>query len=224
MICEELVPQEKRVEYLTLSHSWGSGVPMKLLKDNFEELRSRIPLEGVSQTFRDAILVTRKFGIRYLWIDSLCILQDCADDWRRESSLMRDIYKGCICNIAATAASNGASGLFVTRDSFAISPFTIDIARKNHEQRYICFPSAVRYDSFIKAPLNRRGWVYQKRLLSPRTIHFSTQLFWECKELEASETYPLGLTDLYVRDSEVGAGHIFSLQGKSQTTFLHVCF
>jgi hypothetical protein len=183
------------VQYVTLSHLWGSGVPLKLLRDNFEELRSRIPLESMSQTFRDAILVTRKFGFRYVWIDSLCIIQDCDDDWRKESALMRSVYKGGICNIAATAASNGANGLFSTRDPFTISPFTIDIARKDFEQSYLCFRGEARYEGFIKAPLNRRGWVYQERLLSPRTIHFSSQLFWECKELEASETYPMGLDD-----------------------------
>jgi len=205
VITKELSPQATPVQYLTLSHSWGSGVPMKLLKDNLETLESCIPFERLSQTFRDAILVTRRLGFRYLWIDSLCIIQDCTDDWRRESASMRDVYKGGICNIAATAASNGADGLFTKRDPWPISPFTIDISGDKCQKRYRCFQGAVRYDGFIKAPLSCRGWVYQEQLMSPRTTHFSTQLFWECKELEACETDPMGLsTSLYISDYKGG--------------------
>jgi hypothetical protein len=130
---------------------------------------------------------------RYLWIDSLCIIQDCDLDWAQESALMANIYKGGVCNIAATAAAEAGDGLYVRRDPFNISPFHIRIHWSNHHQDYLCFRAGARYAGFVKAQLNRRGWVFQERLLSPRTIHFSDQLFWECRELEAAESYPMGL-------------------------------
>lgn len=49
------------------------------------------------------------------------------------------------------------------------------------------------FRSISRAPLNGRGWVFQERSLSPRTLHFSSQLFWECRTLKACETYPCGL-------------------------------
>jgi len=176
---------------------------MKLLKDNVEELQRCIPLHSISQTFQDAVVVTRKLGFQYLWVDSLCITQDCVDDWRKESALMGDAYKGGICSIAATAASGSGNGLYAIRDPFSISPFTVDISRRHCEQSYLCIRGAVRYNGFIKSPLNRRGRVYQERLLSPRTIHFSNRLFWECRELEAAETYPMGISsDFNVEDQD----------------------
>jgi hypothetical protein len=217
VITRELKHEAAPVQYLTLSHSWSSGMVTKLLKTNLTHFRKRIPLQSLSQTFRDAIDVTRRLTFRYLWIDSLCIVQDCADDWLKESSAMRDVYKGCACNIAATAASEGCDGLFAQRDSLLISPFIIDVDWKGHQQQYLCFRGAVRYSGFIKAALNRRGWVIQERLLSPRTIHFSSQLFWECKELEACETYPKGLPEgMNIEDEEESLRfYSFQLQEKS---------
>jgi hypothetical protein len=143
-------------------------------------------------------------------------VQDCPD-WVRESLAMRDVYKGSVCNIAATAASEGSETLFAQRNPLLISPFTIEIDWKGHQKEYLCFRGAVRYSGFIKSPLNRRGWVIQERLLSPRTIHFSSQLFWECKELEACETYPKGLPgEMTIEDEEeYSRFYSFRLQGKS---------
>jgi hypothetical protein len=217
VMTSELESQDGRIQYLTLSHSWGAGEVTKLLKTNLIHLQERIPLQSLSQTFRDAIDITRKLTFRYLWIDSLCIVQDCPEDWLRESSAMRDIYKGCICNIAATVASEGSNSMFTQRDPLLISPFIIDVDWKGHQKQYVCLRGAVRYSGFIKAPLNRRGWVIQERLLSHRTIHFSSQLFWECRELEACETYPRGLPEeMNIEDEEENSRfYSFRLQGKS---------
>lgn len=63
------------------------------------------------QIFLDAISVTRELGIKYLWIDCLCILQDRPEDWERESAVMGKVYEHGICNLAATGASSGGKGL-----------------------------------------------------------------------------------------------------------------
>ena len=66
--------------YLTLSHCWGSGPMFRLLRSNIEELKMRVPFERLSRTFQHAIMTTRRisaqYGICYIWIDSLCIIQD----------------------------------------------------------------------------------------------------------------------------------------------------
>ncbi|TVY55546.1 hypothetical protein LCER1_G002742 [Lachnellula cervina] len=66
-------------------------------------------------SFRDAVIVTRELGIRYLWIDSLCIVQDDLDDWRKESAQMDRIYGMSFLTIIAAGASHSQGGCFVPR-------------------------------------------------------------------------------------------------------------
>lgn len=87
--------------YLTLSHRWGKQEFLKLTQENISQLEKHIPMDELSPTFRDAFYMTYSLGFSYIWIDSLCILQDDKQDWRQESEAMRRIYKGAACNIAA---------------------------------------------------------------------------------------------------------------------------
>lgn len=181
------------VDYLTLSHRWGTSRFATLKKSNVSDLERRIPAKGLSQTFRDAIRVCHQLCVRYLWIDSLCIIQDCPDDWSREASMMAKVYQNSFCTLAASEATKSHQGLFRKRDTTLFTPLRIlyQSATRDPEQ-YICL-----YDSWLhsteQAPLSKRGWVLQEHRLSPRTIHFATPMFWECRELIASEAEPAGI-------------------------------
>lgn len=70
-------------------------------------MRAYIPWDKLPSTFQDAITVTRRLGIAYIWIDSLCIVQDDAQDWEREAAKMALIFESAYLTIAATAAPNG---------------------------------------------------------------------------------------------------------------------
>jgi hypothetical protein len=90
--------------YIALGHRWGNSIDLfrtrttkKTLKRHMRGLR---PWE-LPKTFRDAIIVCRKLNVRYLWIDSLCIIQDDLKDWEREAKQMGSIFEGAICMIAA---------------------------------------------------------------------------------------------------------------------------
>lgn len=72
--------------------------------------------DHLPKTFRDAIVVNKTLGVKYIWIDSLCVIQDSLSDWRQESSLMPQVYWNSFCNILATAALDSTQGLFFTRD------------------------------------------------------------------------------------------------------------
>ncbi|PMD17228.1 HET-domain-containing protein, partial [Hyaloscypha hepaticicola] len=97
---------------MTLSHCWGTKKFLTLTTNNLENSRQRISLEDLTRVFQDAIHVTRFMGIDYIWIDSLCIIQDSPEDWAKESLLMEDVYSNSYCNIAATHASSGEDGCF----------------------------------------------------------------------------------------------------------------
>jgi hypothetical protein len=183
---EELSPDSP---YAALSHRWGFLKFMTLKKDNLDIFRKRIPPEALTKTFRDAIDICRSLDIPYVWIDSLCIIQDSTEDWAEQSALMAQIYGQCDLNIAATSAEDGNVGCFFDRPK----NWTIQIHPLPGQDDLI-------FD-FMPSPLinpeldvlNNRGWVVQERYLSRRTLHFTTkQVFWECDGESACETCPGG--------------------------------
>jgi hypothetical protein len=194
-LCERAdIPLDAR--YATLSHCWGSHPIYTLTTDRLEMFLKCIPSTELVKTFLDAIQITRQLGLEYLWIDSLCIIQDSDKDWLQEASLMGRVYKNCWCNIAATGFSDGRNGLFAP-DPAAIEPVVIQTAWSGAENdRYLCVDTDAWTREVSNAPLNKRAWVFQERIFSPRVLHFTrTQLFWECREKEASECFPNGFPD-----------------------------
>lgn len=103
-------------EYATLSYRWGiRGSDMKLTTQKFGLLCSGLPFSELPQDFQDAILVTKELGIRFLWIDALCIRHDGTDDFHRECAQMSEIYATSAFNIIATFGTNPGESLFQHR-------------------------------------------------------------------------------------------------------------
>jgi hypothetical protein len=175
---------------------------LRLLNSNFAAFRKQIRLRSLPKTFQDCMHVLRRLGGRYIWIDSLCIIQDNLQDWQDESSQMGEIYYHGICNIAATAAANGSDGLFFSRNPITIRPIQANIPSTSSSRRskFIIIDDELWMRSVERSPLCQRGWVYQERLLSPRTLHFgASQIYWECRTHSCCESYPLGLDDVMRR-------------------------
>ena len=87
-----------------------------LTEASLSDMSKRIDLANLSQTYQDAIAITRLLGLRYLWIDSLCIIQDSVVDWQTEAAKMGGIFKSSLCTIAASSASSSSEGCFFDRD------------------------------------------------------------------------------------------------------------
>ncbi|KAF8853668.1 hypothetical protein BDZ45DRAFT_67069 [Acephala macrosclerotiorum] len=154
-------------------------VPMRLLKANLADFQISILTDGLSRTFSDAIYATRKLGVQYLWIDSLCIVQDSAEDWQKESAVMGQVYASGLCNLAATAATEGSQGLFLNK--LPTPQALIDIDGSRDFWHLNENPGHHWGDILNFAPLNWRGWVFQERFLSTRVIHFGrSRVYWEC--------------------------------------------
>ncbi|KAJ6006655.1 hypothetical protein N7451_004599 [Penicillium sp. IBT 35674x] len=120
---------EHDTKYATLSHCWGGAtleIP-SLTTKNYEKFLQRITIMDLPQTFQDAIQLTRRLGLRYLWIDSLCIMQDSREDWLDQSAVMGSIYQGSYLNIAATKSTDPSGGLFTTRNPFVVTPLRVPI-------------------------------------------------------------------------------------------------
>lgn len=98
--------------YACLSHCWGKNRPLVTTSETLAQHKLGISYNKLPKTFQDAITFVCRMSIRYLWIDSLCIIQDDEEDWRRESALMADIYRNAVITLAASAATNSTDGLF----------------------------------------------------------------------------------------------------------------
>ncbi|MCJ1403056.1 hypothetical protein MMC11_006279 [Xylographa trunciseda] len=178
--------------YVTLSHCWGSYMPLRLLKSNITSMEQGILLSQVPQTFQDAMVIARRLGVRYIWIDSLCIIQDSEEDWREQSALMGQVYFNSFCNIAAAHASDSREGCFIDRNPKLIAPVKVHLNWGPQPGAYYCVKCYFWTVNVSGKPLNRRAWVYQERLLATRTLYFGeTQLYWECREKMACEAFPL---------------------------------
>ena len=191
------------IEYMTLSHCWGGSLPLRLLTANLEASKTSIPLSNLPKTFQDALFVVGWFGIKYLWIDALCIIQDSDDDWAHESGRMRGYYKYSFGTIAATGASNPSEGLFFDRNPAFVPPFRALVSWDGKEREVAVTAGGSCLDKLREEPLNQRGWFLQERFLSPRILHFGrNHMSWECQTELSCETWPNIVPDrVYSRSS-----------------------
>ncbi|KAL8918717.1 MAG: hypothetical protein Q9208_007188 [Pyrenodesmia sp. 3 TL-2023] len=181
-----------RIEYLTLSHRWGGADIFKLSKTTIGSMLQGIDLDKLPLTFQHAILITRKLGYRYIWIDSLCIIQDDPSDWAFESRTMSRIYSNSLLTIAALWGDNSHSGCFIERNP--ITTEDCHIGKSEHGDAFVRSGDCRRGQSLTlvePTPLLKRGWVLQERFLSPRTLYYGPwEILWECGARVASETEP----------------------------------
>ena len=172
--------------------------------------------------------VARFLEIHYVWIDSLCIVQDDLDDWRKESALMGNVYGNATVNVAATHAKDGSGGLFIDRDVSKVPRNLVQLPRGEFHE--VLDPDF--YERCLtNAPLASRAWTFQERYLAQRTIHFSSeQIFCECTEHTVCESFPDGILASEIQNSDfrfpitsvksvIGWNDVICLYSRTQLTF-----
>ena len=201
------------VEYITLSHCWGEWGPHKLpllTTSNLEERQSEgMDRDILPATFKDAVEIANWFNgkpllsletmadslVKWLWIDSLCILQDSRDDWEREAPLMRDVYRNAFLNLSAEASKDARGGCIKNGHPAGVTPFKLHM-RSLGNTWWVSVDERSLFEWMQDDPLSKRAWVYQERHLSRRVLHFTgNEVFWECCATAPSfrsETYPSG--------------------------------
>ncbi|KAF3038950.1 hypothetical protein E8E11_006698 [Didymella keratinophila] len=173
-----------RGRYLALSHVWGKTGHFKTESTNLDRYRTRIVFEDLPKTFRDAVLVTRALGLRYLWIDSLCIIQDSSADWKAEASHMASVYMNAYATISAAASENSEGGLFFDREPPECSAQLTYTSPSGTVGLWTIHDKTPSFDQQIRhTTLASRAWCLQEKQLARRTLHFgSHQVIFECKE------------------------------------------
>ncbi|KAI1131010.1 heterokaryon incompatibility protein-domain-containing protein [Nemania abortiva] len=185
------------LDYICLSHCWAESRPDCItLKSTLEQNLKEIQWAAMPKTFQDAIGVLRRLAFRYLWIDSICIIQDDSDDWARESAAMCDVYSQAALTVAATNSPNSDHGLYSTLSpDFQSHEFSIVLTDgiripvwgRRPIPHFAAAESRTRPD-FESPPLLQRGWVLQERLLSRRVVHFvRNEVAWECLHLSGCQ-------------------------------------
>jgi hypothetical protein len=190
--------------YMTLSHRWGQIEVIKLTTATIDRIRNGIPISELPVLYQDAVTACRKLGTRYIWIDSLCIIQDQEQDWIHEASIMGRVYSNSLCNFEAAHAVDGHGRLFFSRSEERIKPLLVTVQwhRDGPLASFLIDKSVHRDNDMHDAPLVGRAWVLQEQLLAARTlIYSSTQVHWVCRTQEASEMFPRGVPDLRRGDS-----------------------
>lgn len=182
------------IEYACLSHCWGNITPVCVTnKHSMEENLAGIPWSNIPQTFQDAMILTWRLRLKYIWIDCLCIIQEDNEDWRREAATMASIYSNSSITISATSSANCLQGLYQTDPAHVrvhelklflpgqrsaralVHPILDHVDWMGHSQLYI--PGSIG----PKLHLLQRAWFFQEWHLSPRLLHFAEgEIIWQC--------------------------------------------
>ena len=180
-----IATDEKQAQYVVLSHCWGPPEDAARVKTTTTKSLAThsvgIRVEELPRNFQDAIVVTRNLNVRYLWIDSLCIIQDLASDWDEEAGKMGDYYERAAITISALCSPSSHTGFLRNR---WLSNSRLDFRLENYENMNIRKASSP-FGSEVgnRVPLWKRAWVVQERCLSSRILHFGPeQMYWECRQ------------------------------------------
>ncbi|CAI6101179.1 unnamed protein product [Clonostachys chloroleuca] len=197
---------------------------LSLKSSNLEAFQKRLPDAALTPTFIDAMHATLCLGYQYIWIDSLCIIQDSVDDWSKESQKMGAYYSNSICNLAASKASNGGGdGLFAARNPFLAQSCIVKDTWTNTSPQYTFHVHDLMTqfgENVYGCELGDRGWVFQETLLAPRVLYFgSDQIYWDCLCLRACEACPIQWIGLSYKN-KIGQMPTYMLSGNCETNRL----
>ncbi|KAI0828435.1 HET-domain-containing protein [Hypoxylon sp. FL0890] len=187
-----------REPYLALSYCWGQGVrdATELKDENITSLLEFIDEASLAATQQECITIARQLGIRYVWIDSLCIIQGNLADWTCESMGMAQVYGNATLTIIAARSADSRLGFVANRLEQAAPPCALPFGRKDENGRdmgdiFLCLQR-----SRGGGPLNARGWCFQEGVLSRRKIIFEVQkVYYSCQRSERWEDGALDESD-----------------------------
>ncbi|KAF1954419.1 HET-domain-containing protein [Byssothecium circinans] len=180
-----------RARYIALSHCWGGNIAVTLTKNTLSTFQAALPYTELPQNFRDAITITQELGVRYLWIDSLCIIQDSKQDWASESALMGIVYRDSTVTISAMASANSSSGILNSQEPSLRLTHKLRVYENKDQSDEVTAELIQSPQKGMETmdhlwrdgPLTFRGWTLQEFVLSPRHLFYGRhQIYWKCPD------------------------------------------
>ena len=195
------------VQYAALSYTWGDNLAKskaekarvkshkttKDLKDddgniikegggNLKERRKSFSTSQLPPTIRDVIKLTWDLGMRYIWIDAICILPGV--DWNHEASKMHEVYGNAHVTLAICSSEMTTDGLLPTREAWR---YRRDVC-KLHSGHWLSNVDMRLDEIRLQSPLFTRAWTLQEERLSPRMIYVAGQrMYWSCSHSQHTE-------------------------------------
>lgn len=197
-IAKVLETKDAHGRWVALSYRWGPDTPstprLKTTMATLPIFKDCIPWNRIPPVLQDAIAVTRGLGIRYIWIDSFCIVQDWLEDWEREAARMASVYRDSYLTIAASGADTPYDSLFLHRFKVPSKPVRIELYEAPQTTTRIQYIHRARHSirkTLSSDPLQEHGWTFQETQLAVRVLYFSkNELFWQCREGVSRELSP----------------------------------
>ncbi|KAF4630750.1 hypothetical protein G7Y89_g7382 [Cudoniella acicularis] len=167
--------------YVALSYCWGLDQTGLTKISNLESRLQRLDVITLSRTIQDTITTTRKIGMKYVWIDAVCIIQDSMDDKEIELASMCRIYQHATVTTVAASASSANQGFL--EDRGPPNPSTqVPFWDPNGKLSSV----SLRFQDYYndeREPINTRAWTLQEQLLSPRLLIYATHtLQYHCQQ------------------------------------------
>ncbi|RDW57116.1 hypothetical protein BP6252_13862 [Coleophoma cylindrospora] len=209
---------DEAAEYVALSYCWGGPQLFTTTIATIEDRICSIPGNDLPKTIRDAIFVTRSLGIRYLWVDALCIIQDSYADKNSEIASMGSIYKSATVTISAACARAVDQGFLWTRNSSLMKAYKFPFLLPDGKMGAVSVASFdVRTQRETVEATDERAWCFQESLLAPRKLVFgSRELLWSCQTLENEPIAKSNTTYFY--DVERLPRSVFDSQYQDKST------
>jgi len=183
-------------DYVALSYCWGQAPHLKTESQNIEVHKNGIPITALPRTLQDAIKITRLLKFRYIWIDSMCIVQDSVKDWAEQSSQMAFIYGNAELVLGATVSSSSQSGFLGHRQSVFDDKLAILL-------KGCRLPTTFRYRIYdltgARGALQDRAWTFQEQLVARRYLGYGiNEIVWSCLESDRCECDCVSDISLYI--------------------------
>ncbi|KAH7137512.1 heterokaryon incompatibility protein-domain-containing protein [Dactylonectria estremocensis] len=176
-----------RARYVTLSHCWGDKQPARTTGSNLADMKKSINFTALPIVFQQAISVVRMLKIDYIWIDSLCIIQDSQSDWELESVQMCDYYENSFLTISTAASSDPTIPFLGPRDE---TWWPVKLELVTPRAREYVYAQRLAKTSEEEGKLFTRAWAWQEAAISTRTIYFTpSELIWECLKQVSPQRY-----------------------------------
>jgi hypothetical protein len=176
--------------YIALSHIIQDQFE-GLVRANMDDWLQSLPSKEMPELFRAATLIADELDFRYIWIDAICVIQDCEADQFYEASKRGQVFQHCSMNITADSALSFSRILDPQRG--AISPPS-EGQSTTLLTNQVMTPANIWSAEMVCSPLARNCGFFQDQLFAPRRLHFGqNEVYWQCPELKACESFPHGL-------------------------------
>lgn len=183
--------------YLALSYCWGEKGPLlKTTRSNYSHLQKSISYGAMPKAYQDTVRVARVLGVKYIWIDALCIIQDDREDWEKESRMMAEIFQNSLATLILLRTASCNEGFLERNPSIRINYHNRQWdVRGSFFLRHMPF-SYIDAESSIRAapsfsdrpvslelrnsPWQTRGWTFQEDMFSMRKLYFGQlMMYWD---------------------------------------------